>query len=29
MLHVTYQACTEEACYQPVTVELDVAIDPG
>lgn len=29
MLHVTYQACTDEACFQPVTVELDVAIDPG
>lgn len=26
---VTYQACDDEACFQPMIVELDVAIDPG
>jgi len=26
---VTYQACDDSACFQPMTVELDVAIDPG
>jgi uncharacterized protein YyaL (SSP411 family) len=29
MIVVTYQACDDEACFQPMTVELDVAIDPG
>ncbi|MBL8747362.1 MAG: DUF255 domain-containing protein [Phycisphaerae bacterium] len=29
ILNVTYQACDDEACFQPMTVELDVAIDPG
>jgi uncharacterized protein YyaL (SSP411 family) len=26
---ITYQPCTDDACFQPITVELDVAIDPG
>ena len=26
---VTYQACSDTECLEPVTVELDVAIDPG
>ncbi len=29
MIRVRYQACDDEACFQPMTVELDVAIDPG
>jgi uncharacterized protein YyaL (SSP411 family) len=29
MIVVTYQACDDEACFQPMTVELDVAVDPG
>ena len=29
MLMVAYQACSETACDQPVTVELDVALDPA
>ncbi len=28
LLVVRYQACTDEACLAPMTVELDVAIDP-
>ena len=28
LIGVTYQACTEDACLAPRTVELDVAIDP-
>ncbi len=29
ILFLDYQACTEEACLAPVTVELDLAIDAG
>ncbi len=29
LIVVTYQACDDEACFQPMTVELDVSIDPG
>ena len=29
LLVMTYQACTETACRAPVTIELDVAIDPA
>ncbi len=29
MLRACYQACDDEACFQPITVELDAAIDPG
>ena len=29
VLVVRYQACTDSACYEPVVVSLDVAIDPG
>lgn len=29
MLMVAYQACSDTACDQPVTVELDVALDPA
>ncbi len=29
LIHVTYQACDDSACFQPITAELDVAIDPG
>lgn len=29
MLLVTYQPCTDSECYQPITVELDVALDPS
>jgi len=28
LIAVTYQACTEDSCLAPRTVELDVAIDP-
>ncbi|MEO1128844.1 MAG: DUF255 domain-containing protein [Planctomycetota bacterium] len=28
MLLVTYQACSDDACLAPATVELDIAIDP-
>jgi len=28
LIGVTYQACTEDACLEPRTVELDVALDP-
>jgi uncharacterized protein YyaL (SSP411 family) len=28
LIGVTYQACTEDACLAPRTVELDVALDP-
>jgi uncharacterized protein YyaL (SSP411 family) len=28
IIEVTYQVCTDQACLQPRTVELDVAIDP-
>ncbi len=28
LIAVTYQACTEDACLMPRTVELDVALDP-
>jgi hypothetical protein len=28
LIGVTYQACTEDSCLAPRTVELDVAIDP-
>lgn len=29
LLAVTFQACTDEMCMQPSTVELDVALDPA
>ncbi len=29
LIVLTYQACDERACYRPITVELDVALDPG
>jgi hypothetical protein len=29
LLAATYQACTSDACLEAITVELDVAIDPG
>jgi hypothetical protein len=29
MLVVRYQACTDSACYEPLEVSLDVAIDPS
>ncbi len=29
MIVVRYQACTDRACYEPMVVSLDVAIDPG
>jgi hypothetical protein len=28
LLTLTYQCCDDRACYQPITVELDVALDP-
>lgn len=29
LLAVTYQACRDDACLQPRTVELDIALDPA
>ncbi|MCC6285299.1 MAG: thioredoxin domain-containing protein [Phycisphaerales bacterium] len=29
LLALRYQACTSDSCLAPVTVELDVALDPG
>ena len=26
---ITFQPCDESACFQPISVELDVALDPG
>jgi len=26
---ISYQPCDDSACFQPITVELDVALDPG
>lgn len=28
LIYVRYQACTDRECYQPMVVELDVAVDP-